>query len=167
MIAVNLTAGLGVLIFIIVRQLRARPTSSDTRLPVILGVVGLFQLAGFMHEGRHGTAVFAVLAGGVVVAAAAAVVRAATVHVWVDGEHAWRQGNWRTALVWVLSCGVHLGYDMLVDGRGDNAGLGAATLLLYFAATYAIQCVILGSRAKNVAAAQGLDGDTHITVRWP
>jgi hypothetical protein len=163
----NLVIGLGVLVFIVARQLRARPAKTDARLPVILAVIGLFQLAEFMHEGSHGAEIIAVLVGGVVVAAAAAVVRAATVHVWVDGDQAWRQGNWLTALLWVLSGGIHLGYDFLVDGRGNNAGLGAATLLLYFAATCTIQRHILESRAKNVAAAQGLDRDTHITVHWP
>jgi hypothetical protein len=72
-----------------------------------------------------------------------------------------------TALLWVLSAGIHLGYDYLVDGRGDNAGLGLATLVLYVAITYAIQYLIVEARAKSVCAAQQLGRDTHMTVRWP
>lgn len=70
-------------------------------------------------------------------------------------------------MLWVASLGIHLGYDYLVDGRGANGGLGAATLCLYFAVTYAGQRVIVQARARGVADAQQLDGDTHMTIRWP
>jgi len=102
-----------------------------------------------------------------VLAAAFAGIRGATVHVWVDNGQAWRQGNWRTAVLWILSVGVHLGYDYLVDSRGANAGLGSATLLLYFEVTYTIQRHIIRARAQQIGTAQQLDSDTHITVRWP
>jgi len=163
----NLAIGLGVLGFILTRQLQARPVKTDLRLPLIFAVIGGIQLSEFMSQGQHGTEIWAVLLGSVVIAAALAGVRAATVHVWVDGEHAWRQGNWLTAVLWVASLGIHLGYDYLVDGRGANEGLGAATLCLYFAVTYAVQRVIVQARARSVADAQQLDGDTHITIRWP
>ena len=57
----------------------------------------------------------------------------------MDGGRAWRQGNWLTALLWVVSLAVHLGYDYLVDGRGSQAGLGSASLLLYFGVTFTIR----------------------------
>jgi putative effector of murein hydrolase LrgA (UPF0299 family) len=163
----NLVIGLVVFGVILTRQLQARPVKADLRLPLIPAVIGVIQLSQFMSHGRHGTEIWAVLLGSLVIAAALAGVRTATVHVWVDNDQAWRQGNWRTAVLWVASLGSHLGYDYLVDGRGANAGLGTATLTLYFAVTYPIQRVIVQARARNVAAAQQLDGDTHMTVRWP
>jgi len=56
-----------------------------------------------------------------------------------------------TALLWIVSLAVHLGYDYLVDGRGAQAGLGSASLLLYFAVTFTIQRLILQARAQRMA----------------
>lgn len=38
-----------------------------------------------------------------------------------------------------------------MDGKGDLAGLGSASLTLYFAVTYTIQRVILQARAQRIA----------------
>jgi len=79
------------------------------------------------------------------------VIRAATVRVWVDGGQAWRQGSWLTAVLWIVSLGAHLGYDYLVEGKGAKAGLGSASLLLYFGVTFTIQRLILMARAQRIA----------------
>ena len=92
------------------------------------------------------------LAGSPVLAAITGAVRAATVHVWIDTGRALRQGTWLTAVLWIVSLGLHLGYDYLVDGKGAIAGLGSASLTLYFAVTYAIQRVILQARAQRISA---------------
>jgi hypothetical protein len=89
------------------------------------------------------------LAGSLVIAAIFGAIRAASVHVWVDRGQAWRQGTWLTAMLWIVSLGVHLGYDYLVDGKGAQAGLGSASLLLYFGVTYTIQRLILQARARR------------------
>lgn len=74
-------------------------------------------------------------------------------HVRVDRGQAWRQGTWLTAVLWIVSLGVHLGYDYLVDGKGAQAGLGSASLLLYFGVTYMIQRLVLQARARRIADA--------------
>src|SRR5487761_8522 len=153
----NLAIGVIVLFYILSRQLVARPAKTDVRLPLVLAAIGLIQLAEFLHRGDHGTEIIAALAGSFVIAAACGAVRAATVHVWVDGGQAWRKGTWLTAALWIASLAIHLGYDYVVDGRGANAGLGAATLLLYFAVTYTVQRLVVNGRAKSVGAAQQLD----------
>jgi hypothetical protein len=163
----NLVIGAIVQVYILSRQLKARRAQTDLRLPLILAAIGLIQLTQFLHRGSHGTEIIAVLVGSFVIAAAFGAIRAATVHVWLDQSQAWRKGNWLTALLWVVSVAIHLGYDYAGDGRGANAGLGAATLLLYFAVTYTVQRLIVQARAKSIAAAQHLDSGTHITVRWP
>jgi hypothetical protein len=68
-----------------------------------------------------------------------------------DAGQALRQGTWLTAALWIVSLGLHFGYDYLVDGKGDLAGLGSASLTLYFAVTYTIQRVILQARAQRIA----------------
>jgi hypothetical protein len=52
---------------------------------------------------------------------------------------------------WIVSLGVHLSYDYLVDGKGAPAGLGSASLLLYFGVRYTIQRLILQARARRIA----------------
>lgn len=59
-------------------------------------------------------------------AAITGAIRAMTVRVWIQAGQALRQGTWITAVLWVVSLGVHLGYDYLVDGKGSQAGLGPA-----------------------------------------
>jgi len=123
------------------------------RLPLILAIIGVVELAQFLQHGHHGPGVAVALAGSLAIAAVFGAIRAATVRVWVDGGQAWRQGNWLTAVLWVVSLGVHLGYDYLVDGKGAQAGLGSATLLLYFGVTFTIQRLILQARAQRIADA--------------
>lgn len=74
-------------------------------------------------------------------------------HVWIDGGQAWRQGNWLTALLWIVSLAARLGYDYLVEGKGSQAGLGTASLLLYLGVTFTIQRLILQARADRMAGA--------------
>jgi hypothetical protein len=164
----NLLLGVVVLGFILYRQLQARAAKADIRLPLILAVIGIIQLSQYLHgHGHDPAAVFSSLAGSLLLAAAFGAVRAATVHVWMDGDQVWRRGNWLTAVLWVASLAVHLGYDYLVGGRGAEAGLGSATLLLYFAVTYTIQRLIILARAKRIASAQEVDPEAPISVRWP
>jgi len=151
MTGVNILIGLAVLVLILYRQLQARPVRDNMRLPLILGIIGVIQLAQFLQHRSHGGEVFAALAGSLVVAAIFGAIRAASVRVWVEGGQGWRQGNWLTALLWIVSLAVHLGYDYLVDGRGAQAGLGSASLLLYFAVTFTIQRLILQARAQRMA----------------
>jgi hypothetical protein len=54
-------------------------------------------------------------------------------------------------MLWIVSLGVHLSYDYLVDGKGAPAGLGSASLLLYFGVRYTTQRLILQARARRIA----------------
>ncbi len=152
--AVNLVIGVAVLGFILYRQMQPRPVRANMRLPLILAVIGIIQLIDFLQHGTHDTSkVTLALAGSLILAAITAAIRALTVHVWMDGGQAWRQGNWLTALLWVVSIGLHLGYDYLVLGNGSQSGLASASLLLYFAVTYSIQRVIQQARAQRIGDA--------------
>jgi hypothetical protein len=150
---VDILIGVAVLVFILARQLQVRPVRDNMRLPLILGVIGVIEIAQFLGHGHHGTGTAVALAGSLVIAAVLGAIRAATTHVWVDGGQALRQGNWLTAVLWIVSLGAHLGYDYLVDGKGSNASLGSASLLLYLAVTFTIQRLILQARAQRIASA--------------
>jgi hypothetical protein len=142
-------AALGLILY---RQLQRRPIRSgaNTRIPLILGVIGVIELGQFLGNGHHGAAVYVALLGSLVLAAVFGAIRAATTRVWLAGGQAWRQGNWLTAVLWVVSLAAHLGYDYLVDGKGSQAGLGSASLLLYLSVTLAIQSLILNARAQRI-----------------
>ena len=160
--AVNLVIGLAVLGFILYRQMQPRPVRANMRLPLILAIIGIFQLIDFLQHGTHNTTKVALaLAGSLVLAAITAAIRAFTVRVWIDGGQAWRQGNWLTALLWVVSIGLHLGYDYLVLGNGSQSGVASASLLLYFAVTYTIQRLIQQARAQRIG---GADQNTSAPV---
>lgn len=150
-IAVNLLIGLAVLALLVYRQLQVRPVRANFRLPLILAVIGVIQLSQFLKNDHHTGTVFAALAGSLALAAITGAIRAMTVRVWIQAGQALRQGSWITAVLWVVSLGVHLGYDYLVDGKGSQAGLGTASLTLYFAVTYTIQRFILQAKAQRIA----------------
>jgi hypothetical protein len=150
-IAVNLLIGIAVLALLVYRQLQVRPVRANFRLPLILAVIGVIQLSQFLKNDHHTGTVFAALAGSLALAALFGAIRAMTVRVWIQAGQALRQGTWVTAVLWVVSLGVHLGYDYLVDGKGSQAGLGTASLTLYFAITYTIQRFILQAKAQRIA----------------
>jgi hypothetical protein len=147
---VNLVIGLAVLALILYRQMQARPVKANMRLPLILAIIGIVELTQFLQHQRHTTAVIAALVGSLALAAVFGAIRAATVRVWLKGSEAWRQGTWLTTVLWLVSLGVHLGYDYLVDGKGSQAGVGTASLTLYFAVTYAVQRLVLQRRAQKL-----------------
>ena len=148
---VNLLIGIAVLALLVYRQLQVRPVRANFRLPLILAVIGVIELTQFLKTDHHTGTVLAALAGSLVLAAITGAIRAMTVRVWIQAGQALRQGTWITALLWVVSLGVHLGYDYLVDGKGPQSGLGTASLTLYFAVTYTIQRFILQAKAQRIA----------------
>jgi hypothetical protein len=166
--SLNVLIGVLILGWILYRQLQARPAKADLRLPLILGILGLVDLTGFLQQhGHHPGYVFAALAGSFILAVVFAMARAATMHIWVDNGQPWRKGTPLTAVLWILSLGAHLSYDYLVDGRGALAGLGAASLAMYFAITYTVQRLLVQARARRISEKHIIDPETPISVRWP
>jgi hypothetical protein len=54
-----------------------------------------------------------------------------------------------TAALWIVALAVHLGYDALVAGPGQD-NVGAATIVLYLAVSLAIQRLIVRLRAQRL-----------------
>ena len=63
---------------------------------------------------------------------------------------------------WMMSTGPYV-----VDGKGPQAGLGTASLTLYFAVTYTIQRLILQVKAQRIAAVpQNISEPNTRTSSW-
>jgi hypothetical protein len=62
-IGVDILIGLAVLGLILYRQLQVRPVRDNMRLPAILAVIGVIELAQYLQHRPHGPEVFAALAG--------------------------------------------------------------------------------------------------------
>jgi uncharacterized membrane protein YhaH (DUF805 family) len=156
----NLIIGVAVVALLVSRQLVARRLNENYRLAVILAVVGLIEFVNFLksvHGPHDDSRIIVAVVGSLLLAGLLGAARALTVHVWrrEDGQ-LMRKGTWLTALLWIVSLAVHLGYDELVAGHiaGNKGGnVGDATIVLYLVVTLAVQQFLLLARAKRQEAA--------------
>jgi hypothetical protein len=154
----DLVIGVAVLVLLIARQLTVRRLRESYRLLILLAVIGIIEFATYLRGHPHDDGgITAAVVGSLVIAAVMGGLRALTVRVWRgEGGQLLRQGNWLTALLWIVALGAHLGYDYLVAGNstGSNGGdVGDATLLLYLVVSLAVQRFIMLSRATRQEAA--------------
>jgi hypothetical protein len=148
---VDLVVGVLVLGLLIYRQMRTRQVRSvHLRVPLIIAIIGLVQLVTFLKTDHSRGVVAAGLAGSLALAAVFGAARASTVRIWLADGQAWARGTWLTGLLWAVSLGAHLGYDALVAGGDGKGSLGSATVLLYLAATFAVQRFVLLYRAQRL-----------------
>jgi hypothetical protein len=154
------------LIWLLSRQIRARPLNESYKIPLILAVVGLVEFGAFLLGGGQQLAAFlkghrpfitipdaktilAAVAGSLVLAVVSGAIRAPTIRLWWQDGQYWRQGNWVTLILWIGSLGAHLGYDALIAHSTGKAAVGDATMLLFFAVSLTAQRVILTARASR------------------
>ncbi|MBN9619480.1 MAG: hypothetical protein J0H43_07075 [Actinobacteria bacterium] len=153
---VNVLVGIAVLVLLVVRQLQPRPAREDSslRLMAILAIVGVVELGSAVkkaHEHAISASAVALLVAGLVIGAVFGAVRAMTVHIWRDESGAaWRRGTAVTAVLWVVSLGVHLLGDALLDHVSSVKGLGTSSILLYLAITLGVQREIVRMRAARI-----------------
>mgnify|MGYP001404504019 CR=1 FL=1 len=154
---VELLLGILVLGLLVYRTVVKRPVRSfNPRLALILGVIGVIELASFLRTYHHSSAaVAASLAGSLVLAGVFGAARAATVRIWVADGQSWMQGTWITAVLWAVSLGAHLGYDAAFDVRNSHGDLGSASILLYLAVTFTVQRLVVQRRAQRLPIAGG------------
>jgi hypothetical protein len=156
----NLIIGFAVVALLVSRQLMARRLNENYRLSVILAIIGLVEFVNFLksvHGPHDDGRIIVALVGSLVLAALLGAARALTVRVWrQDDGQLMRQGTWVTAVLWIVSLAVHLGYDELVAGHiaGTNGGnVGDATIVLYLMITLAVQQFLLLARVRRQEAA--------------
>jgi len=135
-VVTEIAIGLAVLALLIYRQLHTRPVNAS------------------------GLRIVAALAGSLALAAGFGVLRAATVRIWLQDGQPWSRGSWITASLWIVALAVHLGYDALVAGPGQD-NVGAATIVLYLAVSLAIQRLIVRLRAQRLQS-----GSVRIPTDW-
>lgn len=149
----ELLLGIVVLGFLVYRQLQKRPVNAARqRIGLIAGVIGLIETVNYLGKVHRGSAVVIALVGSLVLAAVFGALRAATVRIWIEDGRPWSQGNWLTALLWVVAVGAHFGYDALVGSHKGLSGLGSATVLLYLAVTLIVQYLVVSYRAQQLGA---------------
>ena len=142
-----------VLALVLARQLRARPLAGG-RLPLLLGLAGLAQLAVFLQRDHHvSLAAWAFAAGSLLAAGLLGAVRAVTVRLWHDGSRVMRQGSWLTAVLWLVSVGLHVAAGAWLPGL--PAGAGSASALLFIGATLGAQQAVLAARARAASTVGG------------
>jgi hypothetical protein len=163
----NILIDLVALVWLLSRQLRARPLTESYKLPLILAVIGAAEFGAFIMGGGQqfasflkghrsfatipdGKTILAAVAGSLILAVVTGAIRAPTVRLWWQGGQYWRKGTWLTAALWIVSLGVHLGYDALIAHGTGKAAIGDSTLLLFFAVSLTAQRVILTTRAHRI-----------------
>jgi hypothetical protein len=151
----DLVIGIAVVALLVSRQ----RLNENYRLSVILAVIGVVEFVNFLksvHGPHDDDRIIAAVVGSLLLAGLLGAVRALTVRIWrQDDGQLMRRGTWLTAVLWVVSLAVHLGYDELVAGHiagnsGDN--VGDATIVLYLMVTLAVQQFLLLARVKRQEA---------------
>jgi hypothetical protein len=139
-----------ILVLLLLRQTRIRPVPRyfAARLPLFVGVIGLFEFFAYTGSHHHITGtdyewvLGTLVIGGVLLGA----IRGLTVRLWASNGWVVRQGTPATMVLWAVSLAAHF----FVDGGGGHAGvsgLAQASLLLYVALTVAAQSYVVYRRA--------------------
>ncbi len=160
--------GVVVLILVLLRQVRVRPVPRvfQPRLPLVLGVIGLFEM--FSYAGNHHVSSTAWLwvAGTLVVGALGlGVLRGLSMRVWTGNGWVLRQGNAITMALWLVSLLVHFAGDAGQSHVGA-AGLEGASLLLYLGVTLCAQYYVVYRRALPLWGQLGPDAGRPLRVQF-
>ncbi|MGA8728335.1 MAG: hypothetical protein WB608_06255 [Terracidiphilus sp.] len=144
-----------VLIWVVARQLQARPLVVKTlfAVPAIMALLGLLLLARGARSG-HGltSADMAWLGADLGLAAVSGVLRAPTVRLFQRDGSIWRQGGPLTIALWALSVGAKVGIGVMAAHNGAGARVDDS-VLLSFGVSLAVQYAVLVLRARRLSAA--------------
>ncbi|MGC0364224.1 hypothetical protein ABH922_002208 [Rhodococcus sp. 27YEA15] len=140
----NILIAAVVLIWLMFRQLTAQPLREHSRLGLVLIIIGAVETVSAFSVNSFPVRDLVWVAASILVGVGIAAVRGYTVRIWRQDSDVYRQGTWITAILWIVGIGQHLLVDQVV-----SAGLGAATLLLYFGIVIAAQRQVILSRARS------------------
>ncbi len=139
----NLLVGLAVFVWMLSRQLTARPLRERSTILWILLAVGVVETGQQIKADGSGARDVALVALSLAVGAALAFVRSRTIRIWSTPEGMFRQGSWLTAVLWLVGLGQHLLIDLFVH---DHA-LASSSLLAYIGLVLLVQRLALLHRA--------------------
>ena len=140
--AVNGVVAALVLVWLLKRQLSARPVRERSWLPIALVIVGACETISYAHQFGMSARSATVLATSVGLGVLLAVGRAYTVRLWDNDATTMQQGNYWTAALWIIALAQHLALEALLDKN-----LAAVTLLAYFGLSMLAQRLTLLQRA--------------------
>ncbi len=157
-----------ILVLVLLRQVRVRPVPRmfQPRLPVVIGVIGLFEMLSY--AGNHHVSSSAwlwVLATLLVGALGFGILRGLSMRVWSGGSWVLRQGNALTMALWLVSLLIHFVGDNAQSHAGA-AGLEGASFLLYLGVTLAVQNYVVYRRAQPLWAQLGPDAGRPLRVQF-
>ncbi len=159
MSAFSVFVGAVLLILVLLRQVAVRPVPRVIRLglPVVIGVIGLFELVGYTNGHHHiaGSAWAWVLGTLLIGAVGLGILRGLTVHIWTAGNWVLRQGTAVTMVLWLISLAVHFAGDVFGSNAQGGSGLEAASFLLYLGLTLGVQTAMVHRRAQPLWAELG------------
>jgi hypothetical protein len=148
-----------VLIFVLLRQVRVRPVPRvfQARLPIVIGVIGILEMASFAGDHHVTGAAWAWVLGTMAVGAVGlGALRGLTMRVWTANNWVVRQGNAATMALWLVSLVVHFAGDAAGSNSGA-AGLQGSSFLVYLGLTLAMQSYVVHRRALPLWGELGPD----------
>ena len=146
--------GVIILILVLLRQLRVRPVPRTfrTTLPIVLGVVGLFEMIAYAGDHHVTGSTWAWVLGALAIGAVGVgALRGLSMRVWTSHQWVVRQGTTITMALWLASLLVHFA----ADDNGGARGFEGATFLLYLGVTLAVQAYVVHLRAQPLWKALG------------
>jgi hypothetical protein len=157
-----------ILILVLLRQVRVRPVPRvfQPRLPIVIGVIGLFEM--FSYAGSHhvSSSAWAWVVGTLLVGAlGVGALRGLSMRVWTGNGWVLRQGNALTMALWLVSLVVHFVGDTAQSHAGA-AGLEGASFLLYLGVTLAAQYYVIHRRALPLWAQLGPDAGRPLRLQF-
>ena len=157
-----------ILILVLLRQVRVRPVPRvfQPRLPVVLGVIGLFEIASYAGNHHVSSSAWLWVVGTTLVGALGlGALRGLSMRVWTGNGWVLRQGNALTMALWLVSLLVHFVGDAAWSHAGAS-GLEGATFLLYLGVTLSAQSYVVHRRALPLWGQLGPDAGRPLRVQF-
>jgi len=157
-----------VLILVLLRQVRVRPVPRvfQPRLPLVLGVIGLFEMSSYVGDHHVSGAAWGWVVGSLLIGAVGlGLLRGLSMRVWAADGWVLRQGNALTMGLWLVSLLVHFAGDATGNHAGA-AGLQASSFLLYLGVTLSVQYYVLFRRALPLWQQLGPDAGRPLQVHF-
>ncbi len=162
--------GFVLLVWVLLRQVAVRPVPRVIRLglPVIIGVIGLFELTSYANSHHHpASSAWAWVLGTLLVGAIGlGIVRGLTVKIWTAGNWVLRQGTPVTMALWLVSLAVHFAGDVFASHAHDGTGLESASFLLYLGLTLGVQTAVVHRRAQPLWSQLGPQAGNPLQVHF-
>jgi hypothetical protein len=168
MVVFSYLVGIPVLIFVLLGQSRPLPVPRvyRPRLPLVLGVIGLFALASFAGDHHLTAAAWAWLLGTLAIGGIGlGALRGLTMRVWPSNGWVMRLGTGLTMALWLVT----LLALFVADAGGSNAGatgLVGASFLVYLGLTLAVQSAVVSRRARPLWAQLGPDAGRPLQMNF-